>query len=183
MDLNFELTLIETLHAFIHCTCIALSVVTMISGWSRISSLWEQRKLDSLGTTSPAKFGGRASHFSGSLGESPHKTITWDSTSKVFMSLFYMYVCVLYELFFHRIDNVVLLLFMQTSARVMCFLQYTYLLTYLLTGSSVQRCLELWMYIKIHTFLQFPRKRGGGLVVWIRHRPHSCNTPRYYWWT
>jgi len=81
------------------------------------------------------------------------------------MSLFYMYVCVLYELFFHRIDNVVLLLFMQTSARVMCFLQYTYLLTYLLTGSSVQRCLELWMYIKIHTFLQFPRKRGGGLVV------------------
>jgi len=32
MDLNFELTLLETLRAFIHCTCIALSVVTMISG-------------------------------------------------------------------------------------------------------------------------------------------------------
>jgi len=180
MDLNFELTLLETLRAFIHCTCIALSVVIMISGWSRISILWEQRKLDSLGTTSPAKFGGKASHFSGSLGESPHKTITWDSTSKAFMSLFYMYVCVLYGLFF--IESIMLCsCFLCKQVHVSCV--FYNILTYLLTGSSVQRCLELWMYIKIHTFLQFPRKRGGGLVVWIRHRPHSCNTPRYYGWT
>jgi len=131
MDLNFELTLLETLRAFIHCTCIALSVVIMISGWSRISSLWEQRKLDSLGTTSPAKFGGRASHFSGSLGESPHKTITWDSTS----CLCFICTCV-YCMNCFFIESIMLCsCFLCKQVHVSCVFYniLTYLLTYLLT--------------------------------------------------